>query len=277
MLKLTHKQSKNKNKKIIKSYKKQKDIIDPIKNSIHDNLFREASQKIDSKSDYDGGDKIYIYLYKNGYNKKNLINWLLINSNDYDIRMHIFNKHSNDLDTKIKLKFFINIFFNKEKFNFRLDNDNFDKLMNNIQSIYDNNNENLDIDLFNLFYTINYNSPSFFKNIRLALKDYNFTIDNTKIYDNKTIGIYTLYNNSPAFKHCIEVLYYFAEYNNIILYIEVDESNFEEKYKKYIHPTNMKLEFIGNKTDNELTELMNNNNHILMIFIYGFYKRRNVS
>ncbi len=278
MLKLTHKQNKQnkQNKKIIKSYKKQKDIIDPIKNAIHDNLFKEASQKIIDKNDYDEGDKIYIYLYKNGYNKKNLINWLLLNSNDYDIRMHIFNKHSNELDPKTKLKFLINVFINKDKFNFKLDNDNFDKLMNNIHYIYDNNNETLDIDLFTILYTINYNSPYFFKNIKLALKDYNFTINNTKIYDNKTIGIYTLYKQSPAFKHFIETLYYLSEYNNVILYIEEDESNFEEKYRKYIHPTNMKLEFILNKTDNELTEIINNNSHILMIFIYGFYKRRNV-
>jgi hypothetical protein len=287
---LTKKNTRNIDKKskkcTVKPNQKIKEIIEPIKNKIHDKLFLDANSKIMSKDKNDNkeGENLYIYLYKNGYNKQNILNWLAMFTSNYDISMNIYNNQYNLINTESKLKLLYNIFFNKDKYNFKFTSNNFNYLLNQINEIYvyDDNIINK-IDLYNYLYTCNMNSLKYFDLIKSFCNKYyienKLNLENTNNIEkyNKSIGIYCLYDQSPAFKHSIEVINYLADYNNIILYIETTKENFNNDiYHKYVSHQNIKTEFIKDLSNESLIQLMNNYSHNILIFIYGLYCRGGV-
>jgi hypothetical protein len=283
-------ESKKTHKKIhIKTQKKKpNDLVNYttnnnlIINKINDKLNLEAAKLI-SENKKNEAAEIYIYLVNNGYNKINIINWLVAYSiNNYN--NYLYNKYKNEITNKNKLKYLINIFFNKEKVNFDLfTNNNYNTLLEDINELYNNDEILKEIDLFNFFYTVNFNNPLLFKYLNKIYYNINPTNYIKKYKHNNNfsnnIGIYCLHNQSPAFKNCFEVLYYLSLKINIILYLECLETEFDIKYKDFLNINsnhNIQIIFIKDESDNKVINLMKNNNHKLLLFINGFYLRKNI-
>jgi hypothetical protein len=138
------------------------------------------------------------------------------------------------------------------------------------------------IELFHIMYYSDFTNNNFFNHIKYFCntiqpydKIFQPTLGNITADKLTNLGIYTLYDQSPAFKHCIEVLSYLSGLVDITLYVE--STKIDEKYDKYIKDrNNLRIELIGGKTDEEVINLIKSNNHIFLIFIYGFLKRKNV-
>jgi hypothetical protein len=292
---------KTKNYKIIKTKKKNKPKtnLKLTKNNIkllkelsiqtttqlHDKLFNDAKILIENNNFKDSSD-IYLYLYNNNYNKDNIGKWLLFNSSEYSIRNYIFNKllNNNSLNNEDKLKIYIDMISNKSKYNFNMKNYNY--LIDNINILLNDENLCKSTDLFNIMYYSYFDKINFFNNIKTFCNNINkydnsfqSSILNQLILNKENklnnLGIYTLYDQSPAFKNVIEVISFLSILTKITLYVETD--NIDEKYDKYIkNKENIKIVLVGNKNDDETIDLIKKENHIFLIFIYGFYRRKNV-
>lgn len=261
---------------------KVKELTVSIKHKLHDQLFDDARKYIDIDKNFKDSSDIYVYLFNNDYNKENIGKWLLFNSPDYSIRNYAFTKLLKDekINNEDKLKMYVDMVSNKSKYDFNMNN--YANYITNINQLMNDEQICNKIDLFNIMYYSDFSNPNFFNHI----KHY---CNNIKAYDNTyqpilgnitadkitNLGIYTLYDQSPAFKHAIEVLSHLSELVPITLYIEATEINV--KYDKYIkNKPNIKVELVGAKSDDELTTIIKNGNHIFLIFIYGFLKRRKV-
>jgi hypothetical protein len=262
---------------------KIKELSSSIKTKMHDKLFQDARKYIDEDKNFKEGTDIYLYLINNDYNRENITKWLLFNSTDYNIRKYAFNNllRQGKVSDEDKLKMFIDMISKKSKYDF--DMRQYDNVLQTVNKMMDNENLCNKIDLFNIIYYSDFSSqPNWFNHIKYfcnSIQPYNKTYQPTlgNITEDKLInlGIYTLYNQSPVFKHSVEVISFLSEIVPITLYVE--GTAIDSKYDKYVKDkANLKIELIGGKTDEELTSMMKNNNHIFLIFIYGFQKRRNV-
>ena len=253
-----------------------------ITNKLHDKLFQEANKKIDNGENNNDAADIYLYLHKNKYNPDNIGKWLLHNSPDYKIRKYYFNllDKDNKINDEDRLKFYVDLISNKTKYN--LDMKYYPHCLDKINKLMDIENVCNKIDLFIIMYYSDFTNNNFFNHIKYFCntiqpydKIFQPTLGNITTDKLTNLGIYTLYNQSPAFKHCVEVLSYLSGLVDITLYIEGTE--IDTKYDKYIKDrNNLRIELIGGKTDEEVINLIKSNNHIFLIFIYGFFKRRNV-
>ena len=262
---------------------KIKELSSGIKTKMHDKLFQDARKYIDEDKNFKEGTDIYLYLINNDYNKENITKWLLFNSTDYNIRKYAFNNllRQGKVSDEDKLKMFIDMISNKSKYDF--DMRQYDNVLQTVNKMMDNENLCNKLDLFNIIYYSDFSSqPNWFNRIKYycnAFQSYDKTYQPTlgNITEDKltNLGIYTLYDQSPAFKVGIEVISFLSEMVPITLYVE--GTTIDSKYDKYVKDkANLKIELIGGKTDEELINMMKNNNHIFLIFIYGFHKRRNV-
>jgi hypothetical protein len=257
-------------------------ISSNVKTKIYDKLFDDARRYIEEDTNFTRSTDIYLYLINNNYNKENITKWLSCNATDYDVRKYAFNNllKWGKITDEDKLKMFIDMISNKSKYDF--DMRQYDNVLQTINKMMDNEQLCNKIDLFYIIYYSDFNSPNWLNHIKYfcnAIQPYDNTYHPTlgNITADKLInlGIYTLYDQSPAFKHSIEVISFLSEIVPITLYVE--GTTIDSKYDKYIKDkANLKIEFIGDKTDEELTNIMKKYNHIFLIFIYGFYKRHNV-
>ena len=101
-----------------------------------------------------------------------------------------------------------------------------------------------------------------------------YNLTNTKL---NNLGIYMLNpTSSPAFNIIIESFSILSSYTNIILYCDCNINDIPIIYNNFITTNNIKIEYIKDKPDDYVSNLMLENSHILLIFIYGFFTRRNV-
>lgn len=267
----------------IKNVLKLKELTQTARAKSHDLLFLDANNYILKDNNIKDASDIYLYLMKNNYNKENIAKWLLYNSPEYSIITYVFNKLLRDgkITDEDKLKVYVDMLNNKSKYNFNMNK--YENVINEVNELMHNENLCNKIDLFQIIYYSDFSShPNWLNHIKYycnAFKSYDTVYQptlgniNTEKLDN--LGIYILYNQSPAFNHSIEVISFLSEFVPIILYVE--GTQIDTKHDKYIKDRqNLKIELIGGKSDDEVSNLMKSNNHIFLIFIYGFYIRSNV-
>ena len=262
---------------------KLKELTKNSQTKAHDLLFLDAKKYIDNDKNFKDACDIYMYLLNNNYNKENISKWLLYNSPEYGVRTYVFNKLIKDgqITDEDKLKVYIDMLSKKSKYNF--DMNNYENVINKVNDLMHNENLCNKIDLMQINYYSDFSSnQNWLNHIKYfcnAIQPYNTifqaTLGNINPEKLDNLGIYVLYSQSPAFKHSIEVISFLSELVPIILY--VDGTEIDTKYDKYIKDkTNLKIELVGGKSDDEVSNLMKSNNHIFLIFIYGLFIRRNV-
>jgi hypothetical protein len=103
--------------------------------------------------------------------------------------------------------------------------------------------------------------------------DNNYILEHKKI---EKLGIYILPKDaSPGFKNFRRIIQYLKNHFNIYLFLDNKEDDLDNDDKEFIKDV-IEVNYLDNKTNDEVGDLIYNKKLTILLAIYGFYKRKDV-